>query len=53
MYIAALKLIEITSTTIIMSLISERLVFWSFRLAFALDGIAALIALGLLTPGRH
>jgi Na+/H+ antiporter NhaD/arsenite permease-like protein len=46
-----LEPIQVASITVFTGLIAGTLLYWRFRLAFALSGIAALMALGLLTTG--
>lgn len=46
-----LEPIQIASLTIFLGLITGTLMYWRFRLAFALCGIAALMAFGLITTG--
>lgn len=48
MYVAGLEIMQVATVTIFSSLIAGALLFWRMRLAFALAGIAALMALGLL-----
>jgi Na+/H+ antiporter NhaD/arsenite permease-like protein len=49
--IIGLKPVQVTSVAVFTGLIAGTLLYWRFRLAFALSGIAALMALGLLTTG--
>ena len=46
-----LEPVQVASITVFAGLIGGALLYWRFRLAFALSGIAALMALGLLTTG--
>ena len=48
-FVAELEPIQITSLTVFTGLISGTLLYWRFRLAFALAGIATLMIFGLLT----
>lgn len=50
-YYAGLEPIQIASLTVFAALISGTLLYWRFRLAFALAGIATLMIFGLLTTG--
>src|SRR3712207_2390 len=50
-YFAGLEPIQIASLTVFAGLISGTLLYWRFRLAFALAGIATLMIFGLLTTG--
>lgn len=43
---------QVSAIVVFAGLISGTLLFWKFRLAFALAGIGALMALGLLTTER-
>lgn len=49
--IIGLKPVQVASVAVFTGLIAGTLLYWRFRLAFALSGIAALMALGLLTTG--
>jgi Na+/H+ antiporter NhaD/arsenite permease-like protein len=46
-----MKMLQVVSLTVFSSLILGTLLFWKFRLAFALVGIAALMTLNLLNTG--
>jgi Na+/H+ antiporter NhaD/arsenite permease-like protein len=50
-YFAGLDTAQIASVTIFASLIVGTLMFWRFRLAFALVGVAAMLGLGLINVG--
>jgi hypothetical protein len=50
-YLAGLEPIQVASLTVFTALISGTLLYWRFRLAFALAGIATLMIFGLLTTG--
>ena len=50
-FVAQLEPDQVASLTIFTALISGTLLFWRFRLAFALAGIAALMIFGLMTTG--
>jgi Na+/H+ antiporter NhaD/arsenite permease-like protein len=47
-FLSGMELLQVASLTVFSSLILGTLLFWRFRLAFALVGIAALMTLGLL-----
>ena len=47
-FLSSMELLQVASLTVFSSLILGTLLFWRFRLAFALVGIAALMTLGLL-----
>ncbi|MDQ3966841.1 MAG: SLC13 family permease, partial [Thermoproteota archaeon] len=48
-FVAELEPLQVTSLTVFTALISGTLLYWRFRLAFALAGIATLMIFGLLT----
>jgi Na+/H+ antiporter NhaD/arsenite permease-like protein len=48
-FVAELEPVQVTSLTVFTALISGTLLYWRFRLAFALAGIATLMIFGLLT----
>ena len=50
-FLSGMKLLQVASLTVFSSLILGTLLFWRFRLAFALVGIAALMTLGLINTG--
>lgn len=50
-FVANLQPIQIAHFTVYSSFIAGMLLFWRFKLAFGLAGIAALMMLGLLTTG--
>ena len=50
-YLVGLEPIQVASLTVFTALISGTLLYWRFRLAFALAGIATLMIFGLLTTG--
>ncbi len=50
-FVAQLEPLQVASITVFTGLISGTLLYWRFRLAFALAGIATLMVFGLLTTG--